>query len=421
MYLSRFKNCWLDQKITRMQLRYNVGTNNLITKLSIFVIWPFGAFLFSLKNLKSKSSFLIFFLFCVLFGYTFIAKNKSFDSYKYVEDFNYTKNYTTTNYTSEIKEYLTFDSRIKDIYVLTCNFLVSRISHNYHFLFGLFAIIFAYFYLKSFRFLVDRPEFSFSVISYILAFLFTFSNPIFNINGVRFYTAAWIAVFSLFQITINKNNRYLLLAAITPLIHISYLSVLGVILLYLLLKKYEKAWIIAYLTSFFVTNIAIENVGFLKEFAPASIQHLIWAYTEGTNLYERLSEFGNLPMYAKVLNILPNIFLNGLMIVFIYNRKKIKNNIEAFTVFMFLLVWMTFVNFTWGIPSFGARFLALSIPFIVYLILITRKQISVLTKLTYLIPIVFSYPILYWVRNMISISDPYLYLSNLVHLVIKNL
>jgi hypothetical protein len=421
MYLSGLKNRWFDQKIAQKQLKYNDGTYYLLTKIGIFIIWPFGAFLFSLKNLKSKSSFLIFFLFCVLFGYTFIAQNKSFDSYKYVEDFIYTKNYTITNYISEIKEYLTFESSIKDIYILTCNFLVSRITNNYHILLGLFAIVFAYFYLKSFRFIVDRPEFSASAVCYILAFLFTFSNPIFNINGVRFYTAAWIAVYSLFQVIVKKNHRYLLMLGITPFIHISYISLFAVITLYLLLKKFEKVWIIAYLISFFVTNVAVQNIGFLKEFAPASVQNLIWAYTEGTNLSQRLGEFENLPMYAKILYSMPNFFLNGLMIIFILNRKKIKSNFDAFPIFVFLLVWMVFVNLTWSIPSFGVRFLWLSIPFLVYLILITRKQISVLTKLSYIIPIIFSYQILYWVRNMISISDPYLYMSNLPHLILKNL
>lgn len=403
-------------------MRLNSRNINIIkTKFILFLIWPFGAFLFSLKNLKSKSSFIVFFLFCILFGYTFLALNKAADSYSYIQEFTKMKNISSYSYFKYVDEYLTFNSNTKDLYVLTSNYLISGITKNYHILMAFYATVFAFFYLKAFRFLVKRREFSYTLVCYILAFLFTFSNPIFNINGVRFWTAAWIAVYSLFQIIVNKNYRYLLLAIITPLIHISYLSFLVVILLFLLLKKFDKIWMIVYLVSFFVTNIAFQFIGSLNDYMPPVIQNMIWSYTNDNSISNKQDVIENLPLYAKILNSLPNLFLNGLMIVFIYNRKKIKQNYDAYPIYAFLLVWMTFVNFTMSIPSFGGRFLELSIPFIVYLSLICRKQIPLISKFTYLIPFVFGYSILYWIRNMVLISDPLLYLTNLFHLLYKNI
>lgn len=403
-----------------MALRNTKYIDIATSKFLLFIIWPFGSFLHSLTNLKSKSSFIIIFLFCILFGYTFLAENKYADSYKYIEEFKASNELSASTYFKELHYYFTLNSKTKDIYVLTCNFLISAFTRNYHILMAFYAAVFAFFYLKSFRFIVKRPEFSMTFACYILAFLFTFSNPIFNINGVRFWTAGWIAVYSLFQIIVNKKINYLILAFFTPIIHISYLSFIIVIIIYLLLKGMENVWMIAYLVSFFVTNIALQFIGSLNDYMPQVIQNMIWSYTEENNLATRIEQIQNLPLYAKILNSLPNLFLNALMIVFIFNQKKIRQKIEAFPIYIFLLVWMTFVNFTYSIPSFGGRYISLAVPFITYLSLLVYKQVPIISKIIYLTPLVYSYTIFYWVRNMISISDPFLYLTNLFHLLYKN-
>ena len=37
-------------------------------KYLLFFFWPFGAFIYSLRNIQSKSSRVIFFLICIAFG-----------------------------------------------------------------------------------------------------------------------------------------------------------------------------------------------------------------------------------------------------------------------------------------------------------------------------------------------------------------
>ena len=400
----------------------NIHNRSVGAKILFFIIWPFGAFLLSLKNLKSKASLIVFFLFCVLFGFTFLPQNESADSYRYAEDFKELhNNYSWFEYSNDLNEYSKFDSKIKDIYVITCSYIVIAVSGNYHLFMALFAFVFAYFYLKSFSFLVNRSEFQISIFCYLLAFLFTFSNPIFNINGVRFWTASWIAVYVLFQILVNKNYRYLLLAIITPLIHISFIIYLIIIIIYFLLKKFEKAWFILFFISFFLTNIILLNISNLSGYLPKTIQNILFYYTDASFLSGKVDEISSLPFYARALNSLPYYYLNGIMIIFIFNFKKIKQNVNTNLIFIFLLIWMSFVNMTWGIPSVGNRFIALAIPIISYLIVISYKQIPIFKKIVFLIPFVYSYAILDWFRNMISISDPYLYLSTLVHIIYKNL
>lgn len=401
-------------------LKKNQITNSKINIL-LFFIHPFAAFLLALSNLKSKSTFIIFMLFNILFGYTFIAEEKTADSYSYVQEFNATSKNTTNDYINDFQDYLTFNSNIKDIYVLTCNYLVSRFTQNYHILLALYAIVFSYYFLKSFHFLVDRKEFDKSYIAYSLAFLFIYSNSIYNINGVRFWTAAWLAVYIIFEVVINKNYKFILLSFLTPLIHISYLSFVGVLIIYFLSKKFDKIWVFFFIISFFIGNLSIELVQNYSYLFPKTGQDMAWAYADDYNIKTRMHFIEILPLYAKIFNKLPYLFINVIIFIFIINPKKIMLNVEAYSAYVFLLLWMSFVNFTISIPSFGGRFLYLAIPIIMYICLILYTQIKLLRFSIYLIPIIYSYSIFQWFRQINEIIDYYLLVSIFPHIFLKNL
>jgi hypothetical protein len=389
--------------------------------LYIFFIYPFAAFLLALNNLKKKYSFFVLLLFFTLFGLTFIAKNSNIDSYRYIEEFNLNKNITTHQYISNLKDYFTLKSNIKDIYSISSYYFVSRISDNYHLLMGIWAFIFSYFSLKSFRFFVETQEFKKSLTVALLAFLFIYSNNIFNINGVRFYTAAWMAVFSVFEIVLNKNYKFLVLALLTPLIHISYIIFVCILLLYLISQKYDKFWIIIFIISFFISEISLELIHSFQDTTPKIIQNIIWSYSSESNVQNRIYDFEHLPLYARIFNSLPRYYINLLMFLLILNRRQINLIPRVHSIFVFLLIWLASSNFTMAIPSLGARFITLSVPLITYLCLLVYSKIHILSKIIYLIPIVYSYSILYWVKYMIMVTDPILLISVFPHILIKNL
>ncbi|MFW5982915.1 MAG: EpsG family protein [bacterium] len=389
--------------------------------LGLFFIHPFAAFVIALNNLKSKYSFTVILLFNILFGYTFIAQNPNIDSYRYIEKFNEYKYSTTNDFLFELEDYFTFDSRIKDIYEITSYFIVSRFTHNYHFLMALWAFVFSIFFLKALRFFVDRPEFKKSIYASLLAFLFIYSNSIFNINGIRFWTASWVGVYTIFEVIINKKYKFIFLSLFAPLIHVSFIILPVVLLLYSLVFKNEKFFIILFFISFFVGEVSLELVQNFQSYLPRSLQTIIWAYTEGNTVQERLEYYENAPLYAQILRALPRYFIQTLMLIFILKRKHFKAIPEANFIFLFLLVWLSFTNFTLAIPSFGKRFIVLSVPLLMYLSLITYSKIKVLRKVIILIPVVYSYSLLYWVRHMLTVTDPFLIISVFPHIVIKNL
>src|SRR5690606_889818 len=77
-----------------------------------------------------------------------------FDQYKYVSHSDFIEGW---------REFLTFDEGKKDYYFETVAFYISLITNNYHAMFMVIAIVFAFFALKSFRFLISEPNFTISV------------------------------------------------------------------------------------------------------------------------------------------------------------------------------------------------------------------------------------------------------------------
>ncbi len=406
------------QKINYMLYFSQLSTVKL--KYLLLIFWPFGAFLVALTDIKSKSSQIIFFIFCLLFGLSFIPKNLSADSYEYYLEFIKNINISFNELRNIYEDYFSFHENQKDIYSMTLVFAISRISHNYHLLFFFYALIFSYFYIKSFQYLIYEKNFRQSLVCVLIAFIFTFSNPIFNINGVRFWTASWIAVYGLFKIIIDGNYKYLILILLVPLIHISFFSLYIVLFLMIVFKKFEKLWIIVFFISFFSGMFLQEWILNHMYILPKVFQNTINSYASDMAIKERTQISEKLASYALILNKLPYYYLNLLVCILIVYRRKLNFPIKQKKLFTSILILFCFVNFTYAIPSMGVRYIALTIPFLFYfwLKMCGDKKFKILI---YAIPFVYSYSIFYWIRNMVSVSEPYLYLASFPHLIIKYL
>lgn len=136
------------------------------------------------------------------------------------------------------------------------------------------------------RFLVSENEFGFTVSSVILLYLFI-TIDVFNINGVRFWTAYWIGVYSMFKIFVNKNKRYYFLALLTPFIHGTYWVFLGGLLLIRLTKKFDRFWIIMFLLSFFVSAFAVEFLQSVQQYLPTGLSRSTDSYANEEYIQER--------------------------------------------------------------------------------------------------------------------------------------
>ena len=386
-------------------------TNSFGNKLFLFFLNPFLSAIVSLKNIRDGVSHRILYLWFLVFGIGFCAMNEAADSFRYVEEFMMESQYTWGRYLLEVKEWATFESNIKDIYTLTVNVLVGKFTSNYHWTYLIYAAVFGFFYIKSLKVFLKHQMVKKEIVFYALLFMFCYSNPIFNINGVRFWTAAWIGVYVALNLFVERKYRMLPLLILMPLVHGSTVIWVVIMLAAIILSRFQKVTIGLYLASSFVSAVSYLNI--LNDYSymlPQFMQNQIWSYTESEMALERLagiSEYG--AAYADFLIALPGYFQILLCILLILNRKEIYQNKKAGILMTVMLALAAITNFLSGIPSMG-RFQAFVIPFLVIVWSMNHDILKKYDRYFYAVPILYAYSLLYWYRHMSGVTELYLYI-----------
>ena len=371
-------------------------------------------------NIRNRDSLYYIFGWFLVFGMGLSALNELSDSYRYIQDFYYVQTMDFHQYILQVEEFFAFDSNIKDIYALTANFFISRITDNYHVLFLFYALVFGFFYLRSLKILL-RYDVNSNWVFYSLLFLFCFSNPIFNINGVRFWTAAWICVYSTLRLVVDKKYWSLLLLLITPLIHITAIIWVILIGVYLVAKGAQKVWVVLFIISSIISAVSyLDILSNNADYLPSVVQAMIQSYTESDRAHE-IMEGGQSPLYATILLNLPSYFRLILSYLLIFNLRSITKEKVSSNLFSAYLIVGSFVNFTASIPSVGVRFEKLTIPLLVLVWAMNYKSLSKYNNWFYLVPIFYAYSILYWIRYMASITELDLYIAPLPFTIVKYL
>lgn len=386
-------------------------TNSVGGKLPLFFLNPFLSAIVSLKNIRDGVSHRILYLWFLVFGIGFCAMNEAADSFRYVEEFMMESQYTWGRYLLEVKEWATFESNIKDIYTLTVNVLVGKFTSNYHWTYLIYAAVFGFFYIKSLKIFLKHQMVKKEIVFYALLFMFCYSNPIFNINGVRFWTAAWIGVYVALNLFVERKYRMIPLLILMPLVHGSSVIWVVIMLAAIILSRFQKVTIGLYLASSFVSAVSYLNI--LNDYSymlPQFMQNQIWSYTESEMALERLagiSEYG--AAYADFLIALPGYFQILLCILLILNRKEIYQNKKAGILMTVMLALAAITNFLSGIPSMG-RFRAFVIPFLVIVWSMNHDILKKYDRYFYAVPILYAYSLLYWYRHMSGVTELYLYI-----------
>ena len=211
--------------------------DDVLIKSVLFLFSPFLSFLAAIPRMKTRSSFVVFYLFSLFYGMAYVTESGKSETAgndgavfrAFFED--YICGMSFSAYVMEIKDILAGNSWHKDIYFHSVAYYVSTFTNNYHYLFLAFSAVFGYFMLRSLSLMVKEYNFSGGVICLLLVSLFV-TNGIFNINGMRFWTATWIATYALLRVLIKNQRLYLLLLCVTPLVHSSFYFLLVVFLIY---------------------------------------------------------------------------------------------------------------------------------------------------------------------------------------------
>jgi len=362
--MSQTQKIWLPE-----------NKEGIIVKIVAFLISPVLGMFSALVRPNTKSSYIILFLSLVTIGMAINipddrTEEMNFDSIAYRAEFEDYIGMSANDYKSVISNYSQMgEDGATDLYSNTLYFFVTRFSENYHICFLFVSIVFAFFMLKTTRYLVAEDNYHFSVLCLLLLFLFTMAQ-IGKINMFRFYTAFWVALYAIFKIVLDKDRRYWLLLAITPAIHGSFFLVFLIYALYWFMHDKLQLSVTILIFGFLFSSIAVQVFSWIILHLPESLGGHYSDYINEWYMSEINEGGAGYKWLARLIEFLMRISVNAIGLFFAYHYKTRIAETKCKPLFFFLMAVLAFVDFAIMIPDVGSRYLMFVFPLIAYIWLV---------------------------------------------------
>lgn len=345
--------------------------------LLLFILWPFLACLTALANFSQKEARVVVYMFLIYYGLNFVIPDTGYvDAMGYANELRINASLPFSAFFKILGGLYTEDSSV-DIYEHLISFIVSRLTTDHRFLFGVFAAVFGFFYLKSINIINgiyrQNPNWN----SLVHLFFFCVILPITLINGVRMWTAAWIFFYGAIHVIMDRDKRYLLVALSSSLVHFSFLSANIVLLIYFFAGNRNLIYLPIAISSFFLPQLLTPIIKSIGIGLGGSLQARVEGYSNEEWILGVQEHREQNTWFMQLGNDLVFYYLIvAIIIIQIVNRNSFKEKAER-NLFSFLLLFISFVNFGVDIPSFGGRFKLVFFLFgTVYMILYFRRRNS---------------------------------------------
>lgn len=382
----------------------------------LFVFSPVLGLVAALRNLKNKQSLLVLFGFCLCFGICFSVGldryEGSSDGISMRIEFDSSKHLTSGQFAQYISEYFEYDTGAQDIYIVTVSYLVGKITDNYHIFFLVLAFVFAFFQIKCLKYFVREDNFTNSFICLLLAFLFLWNN-IYNINGARYWTAAWIGLYCVFKVFYDNKPIYILFSTLTLLVHASFVVFPIILLIGYLTIRYHNIWLLLFCISWVFSLIAedfqihiFDNIEL-----PFLIEKKVEVYTDRS----RIVQGSGFYWVQRLFESLVKNYIELLILLVAISWKKLNNKRLAAIVSM-MVILATLSNFGMVIPTFGGRLFKINYALVAYSFLVTFGD-KKYNKLIYVMPFLWFMNIYYLVTDIIDVLDIGFVLSPIISFI----
>lgn len=360
-------------------LKYNRTTSQPFGHiLLLFIIWPFGAWLYSLRYINERRSYIIFFLFSLLICWHMapVLLSNMYDDFLGILQRFQNTTISTNEMIKQIQAYFTFNREApKEIYEIIVIWFVKLFTNNYHFYFLVCAIPVTYFQLKSLKLITDDNKFEAGTwLGLIIVIMFIFPRDIVTIQNPRFTTGFWLCIVCTLYYFYNKNNNALILLPIllAPLIHSALWLYLIIVVVYLIIPKnlILLRWCVICTFPFMFISTDIFHRIDLAQFLPPSLYR--WSTYHNTDeAYANLVGVGRSGfwwvgssfvitqkiMYAIMAIIIMKIFKNS--------NGEIDNVSQK--LYPFFLFFFIVSNLIQSIPALGERFFCFTRIFTIFM------------------------------------------------------
>lgn len=335
-----------------------------------FIIAPFLSFIGFITRAKNERNLWILFFFYLLFGLCFTLNPETgFDSLRYVDFFESMEygSFSDIYFANMVNE-----GSIGDIYFPTVAWLASKIGgSNYHIMFLCFALAFAIFTINSLKVFYANSHTSMPWMYSLVVFILICNNFIFNINGMRFWTAAWILLYGVLSFYVVGQKIGLLWILVTPLVHSTFIIPILLIIVAKFLGRYEKIWILFLIISVPFSFLSVSLIPIISNYIPDLYLGKFDFYTDSKYILERSSGVGFTYLEDSLRFCL--MILEVFVLYKYFKSERRNHNWKLRSLFHFTIIFVAFANFFSAIPSVG-RFITVALPLVVFLIWIKAEK-----------------------------------------------
>lgn len=360
--------------------------------LLLFLLWPFGALIKSLQHFRSPVTKLIFWLFCVYFGFVFAfpgGGGATADSARYAQKLTFMHNHPSS-FSELISSIYNPEKEIVDVYDPLATWLVAFFTGDPRILFALVAAVFGYFYMQNLWMIFDKINIKVGFVLFLFMLAFAFANPIWNINGVRWYTAAQVFVFGALRYFLYGEKKDLAWSVSSIFIHFSFLFPVILLFTYLLIPKRITVFFIFFIGASFISEINLfalkENLSFLPEIYQTRVD--IYLNESAIPNYVPGSNIDNYSWYIKYMFLFWRwIIYLWIVFVFIWRKRWLINVPKGSKLYSFALFFAGWAQIAGLVPS-GDRFMTISdcLFYAIFILIIVQnykdKKLKTLTYIT---------------------------------------
>ncbi|MCK5691813.1 MAG: EpsG family protein [Bacteroidales bacterium] len=322
--------------------------------LVLFILWPFLAFIMAIINYSQKEARKVVYIFLIYYGLSFVIGEVGVDAERYAEGLRYTARMPLSDFFSIFSGLYTDGS--VDIVEPLVTFIVSRFTTNHGVLFGVWAALFGFFYLRSINLIHDQYQKNPGWHAQIFMIFFIMIIPITAVSGVRMTIAAWIFFYGAYHAILQRKIWFLVLALSASMMHWSFITANAILLIYYFAGNRNILYVPLLVVSFIAPTLVSPVFQSMALMSGGEIENRYEGYSNEAYIEGIEESYEGASWFLDLSNNLIFYYLIAVLaIIQIFQRRHMQDKSDK-NLFSFLLLFLAFVNFGLVIPTFGGRF-----------------------------------------------------------------
>lgn len=330
----------------------------------VFIFWPFASLFQALINFRLPQAKTLFYMFCIYFGFVFVYEDPALrrfgaDSASYAAKL-IELNHQSISFEALMSSFYNEKEGFVDIYQPLVTWFVSIFTEDPRILFMVFATVFGFFYAQNLWIIFNSITAKVGLLLFLFMTAFALVNPIWNINGVRMWTAAQIFLYGNLRYFLQNDRKGLIWSASSILVHFSFIFPVAILTAYFFLPKKDYLLFAFYIITSFFIEIRLTQAREFLYILPYIFQPRVESYTNEVYAYN-IGEAVIRSTWHVVWAGKFSTWITYAWIVAVYIRRNYWTKLfPAFhQIFMFALLMGGFANIAAQVPS-GGRFVTVA-------------------------------------------------------------